>query len=126
MDKTSSVITGSATAAAAAIAPLIDWIANGRFKWDMPSPVVLIISAAAVTAGHFMANFINALPPVQGSPFAPTRITKEGGFARFAVMPLMAIVAAGAIALAGCATTTGAQNLTPEQVAAQVCPAAQF
>lgn len=128
MDKTSSVATGSATAAAAALAPLVDWIANGRLKWDMPSPVVLIFSAAAVTIGHFIVNIVNSRnllnAPQSGS--APTVVTKEGGYMRLAILPLLSIFAIAASMLVGCTTTAGTAQLTPAQVVAQVCPAVQI
>ena len=123
MEKTSSAATGSATAAAAAIAPLIDWLANGRFKWDMPSPVVLIVSAAAVTVGHLLVNRFNAVPAAPVHRVAPTRVTAEGGFARIAMLVALATVAA---IVGGCVTAPRAEQLTPAQIAAQVCPAAQL
>ncbi len=61
--------------------------------------------------------------PAADSP-APTA---QAGFARAGIMLLLAALAAGAMSLTGCATTTpGAPAPSARQVLAQVCPAAQI
>lgn len=59
MNQTSSIVTGSATAAAVSIAPLVDWILNTQWHAAAPSQVVLIISAGIITIGHFACNLAN-------------------------------------------------------------------
>ncbi|WP_116988836.1 hypothetical protein [Duganella sp. BJB475] len=51
----------------------------------------------------------------------------QGGFARAGMLLVIAMLAAGAMALTGCATPApGAPKASPQQVLAQVCPAAQI
>lgn len=58
---------------------------------------------------------------------APAPPGGQGGFARVGMLALIAVMAAGAMLLAGCAATAhGATKSTPQQVLAQVCPAAQI
>lgn len=127
MNNTSSVVTGSATVAAAAISPLVDWLANGIMKLAMPAQVVLILSAALITAGHFAVNLINAKFQLQpGASAAPTRVTTQSGFAKVGMLAALAIAAAAMLSLSGCATAPGAQKPAPAQVIAQVCPVVQI
>lgn len=62
MNSTSSIVTGSATSAAVAIVPLVDWLANTVAHLNMPQTVVMIVSAGLVTGGHLVANRINKQP----------------------------------------------------------------
>lgn len=61
MNRSSSVMTGSATAVAASIAPLVDWALNTQWHANAPTQVILIISAALVTLGHLICNLINSV-----------------------------------------------------------------
>ncbi len=98
MSKTSSVVTGSATVAAAAIAPLVEWLANSLWKVAMPPQVVLIVAAALVTFGHFTINIINAELEIKRAAVT-ARAAKEGGFAHIGVLLGLATLA---LALSGC------------------------
>lgn len=103
MKSTSSVVTGSVTFAAAGLAPLVEWAANNLLKLAMPPQVVLIVAAGLVTVGHFVVNLINArlVDADQVGP-APTRITKEGGFASVRQLIGIAMLAALAVGMSGC------------------------
>lgn len=103
MNKISSVATGSATVAAAAIAPFVEWVANVVCKWAMPPQVVLIVAAVLVTAGHFAINVINAELPGSRKPSpAPTTVTKEGGFAHLRILIGLAVLSIVLLTMQGC------------------------
>lgn len=50
----------------------------------------------------------------------------QGGFARIGMLVALAGAAAVVVLIAGCATAPGAPRQTPQQIAAQVCPAVQI
>ena len=57
MNKTSSLITGSATLTATSLVPAIEWAATG-FRGPMPEQVQLLVAGAIVTAIHAIGNVI--------------------------------------------------------------------
>jgi len=108
MTKTSSVVTGGATFAAAGIAPLVEWLANSKFNLAMPPQVVLIVAAALVTVGHFLTNVINAkglagkLAPAAPETPTVTATAPQAGFARISSLFGMAVMSLAFLALSGC------------------------
>lgn len=82
--------------------------------------------AAWTLIGTFLGYGIRDLfgPTIPPSASAPVvAADKQAGFATLGALIVLALLA-GALILAGCATT-GAARPTPQQLAAQVCPAAQ-
>lgn len=84
-----------------------------------------IVTYIQIGLGTLSGHVLTLLAP--RAPAAPTVSAGQGGFARVGMLILLAALAAGAMALTGCATTApGAPKPTPQQVLAQVCPAAQI
>lgn len=82
--------------------------------------------AAWTLIGTFLGYGIRDLfgPTVPPSAPAPVvLVEKQAGFANLGVLIVLSLLA-GALFLAGCAAT-GTPRQTPQQLAAQVCPAAQ-
>lgn len=104
MSKTSSVVTGSATVAAAALAPAIEWLANIRLQLAMPPQVVLIVAAALVTAGHLAVNLVGAWMLNRNAPSkipAPVMQNNQVGRACIGSMLWLAIMAIVASSMLG-------------------------
>lgn len=67
MNKTSSIATGGVTVSAAALEPYVQWLIDGR-PAPVPAGSALLISAAVITLGHALYNYLTARASKQATP----------------------------------------------------------
>jgi len=87
-----------------------------------------IVTYIQIGLGTLSGHVLTLLGPRAGAGalWSPPAPAGQGGFARVGVMAMMAVVAVVALMATGCATAPGAPKQTPQQIAAQVCPAVQI
>lgn len=82
-----------------------------------------IVTYIQIGLGTLSGHVLTLLGPRTGSSEAPTG--SQGGFARAGMLVTLAIAAAAVLSMSGCATAPGVPRQSPQQIAAQVCPATQ-
>jgi hypothetical protein len=89
-----------------------------------PSNAAAIWALVSGFLGYGVRDLFPPTAPVPPAIAAPTNV--QSGFASLSMLAVLGAVALGGTLLAGCASAPAGQPLTPQQLAAQVCPAAQI